>query len=103
MSDSEDEILLSSSATKYYILEIEQKRRKLCAHPINNERYVFGEFHHLYKDLRQHPTKFAEYMRMKISTFDYLLSKIEDSLHKRWRNCHGRPILQEERLMITIR
>lgn len=101
MNDSEDEMFFSSSVVNYYILKTSDRKRKFCAHPLNTRRYMFGEFHHLYKQLRQHPAKFMEYMRMKIETFDYILSYIK--IEKTWRNCHSRPILSEERLMITIR
>lgn len=102
MCDSEDEMLFSSAVT-YYIVESARKKRKYSAHPINTHRHVFGEFHHLYKELRQHPAKFFEYMRMEIETFEYISLLISDRIQKRWSNCHSRPILTEERLMITIR
>ena len=73
------------------------------AHPINRKRHAFGEFHHLYPDQRKHPQKFFEYMRMTIETFDYILSKISSAVNKKWCNCHARPIINEERLMVTIR
>ena len=102
MSDFEKEVLLSTSA-KYYILESAPKKRAFSAHPINVDREIFGEFHHLYTQLKQHPPKFKEYMRMTVETFDYVLSHISDRSEKDWRNCHTRPIVPEERLMITIR
>lgn len=74
MSDSEEEdLLLTSNAVKCYLLG--RRERECCAHPINAERNVFGEYHHLYSDLRQHPIKFFEYMRMQIETFDYITVK----------------------------
>lgn len=103
MSDSEEEILLSSSAVKYYIAKSLNKKGKISAHPINTQRYEFGEFHHLFKQLRDHPEKFIEYMRMNIQTFDYILAHISNRIQKVYRNCHSRPILPEERLMVTVR
>ena len=82
MSDSEEELLLSSSAVKWYIGSLRSKR-KYSTHPINTNRYEFGEFHHLYNDLRKYPQKFFEYMRMNIETFDYILSKISDKIKKK--------------------
>lgn len=78
MSDSEEELLLASSAVTYCILKRAGKYRRFSAHPINTRRYMLGEFHHLYKQLREHPAKFMEYMRMRIETFDYILSHISD-------------------------
>lgn len=103
MSDSEEELLLSSNSAKWYIAKSMRNRRKYCAHPINTTRFVFGEFHHLYNDLRKYPQKFFDYMRMESDTFDYILLKISDMLQQNWCNCHARPISVEERLMITIR
>lgn len=47
MSDSEEELLLFSSAVKWYIGSL---RRKYCVHSINTNRYEFGEFHYLYNE-----------------------------------------------------
>lgn len=103
MSDSEEELLLSSNSAKWYIEYHMRKKREYCAHPINTVRLKFGEFHHLYNHLRKYPSKFFEYMRMMPQTFDYILSNISEEIEKKWCNCHARPILPEERLMITIR
>lgn len=79
MSNSEEEdLILASNAVKHYLLGC--TKREYSAHPIIVERNVFGEYHHLYKDLRLHPTKLYNYMRMKNETFDYILSRISDSL-----------------------
>ncbi|KAL7295054.1 hypothetical protein TKK_0011652 [Trichogramma kaykai] len=40
---------------------------------------------------------------MTLTTFDYILSKIEGRLQKNWCNLHPYPILPEERLVLTIR
>lgn len=63
----------------------------------------YGEFHHLYNDLRQDPVRFFDYMRMKIETFDYILNVFGDKLNKNYQNCHRQPIGSEERLMVTLR
>ena len=79
------------------------EQRRYSTHPLNKRRNVSGEFHHLYTDLREHPDKFFNYMRMSVETFDYIVFMTYGSLSKKWRNCHGRPIMTEERLMLTIR
>lgn len=53
--------------------------------------------------LRKYDDKFKQYTRMKVETFDYILSKIEDDLTKDWCNLHNRPILPEEQLIVTSR
>lgn len=103
MSDSEDEfIMLDSAICKYFIMK-NSRIRTCCAHPINTKRWEFGEFHHLYEDLRLDDERFFGYMRMRIETFDYICSKVHTKLDKKWNNCHARPILSEERLMLTFR
>uniref|UniRef100_A0ABD2WA75 DDE Tnp4 domain-containing protein n=1 Tax=Trichogramma kaykai TaxID=54128 RepID=A0ABD2WA75_9HYME len=42
-------------------------------------------------------------MRMDVDTFDYILSKIERYLVKKWCNLHTDPILPEQRLVVCIR
>lgn len=77
------------------------RESECTAQPINTERNSLGEYHRLYEDLRQRPTKFAEYTR--IETFDYLLISISGKLQKKCHSFHGRPILQEERFILTLR
>lgn len=72
-------------------------------HEINQNRRTFGEYHHLFPILKRHPSKFKEYTRMKINTFNYILSQVEKDLQKNWCNLHQQPILAEEQLVITIR
>ncbi|KAJ4449246.1 hypothetical protein ANN_00643, partial [Periplaneta americana] len=79
-----------------------RKRREFGVHPINRERGIFGEFHHLYGELRRFPDRFFEYSRMSIQTFDFLLNKIKARLQKQVTNFQ-RPISPTERLTITLR
>ncbi len=78
MPDFEEEILLCSCASKFYLLQ--DRKLKYCTHQMYIEKNKFGEFHHLYNDLRQYPPKFFEYMRMKVETFDYILKVISKKL-----------------------
>lgn len=75
--------------------------RSFSVHPLNKQRKRFGEFHHLYADLRDHPSKFFEYTRMSISTYDFILLKISKRIQK--KNTASLPITPAERLFITIR
>ena len=45
-------------------------------HEENMLRNTKGEFMILYKQLREHEDRFAEYLRMSNKTFDLLLNKI---------------------------
>lgn len=99
-SSDEDDILLSSSYRKWCLIK---NRRRKTIHPLNKKRSQFGEFHHLYNDLRKDKFRFFQYMRMSMETFDYILSKIGDKVNISWKNCHAQPIIVEERLMLTLR
>lgn len=100
-SSMEDIFLLLDST--YIRNVLMQKPPKIGIHPINRKRGKFGEFHHLYSDLRNDEKRFFEYMRMTPSTFDFILGKIRSEIVKNWQNCHLEPISIEERLVILIR
>lgn len=72
------------------------------AHEINKSREKCGEFFNLYEELRLYPTKFFEYTRMAVSTFDYILSKISAKITKEDTNFR-KSISPEEKLFITLR
>lgn len=82
------------------ILEVVKKAQ---VRDINKNRKPFSEYHHLFPLLKQHETKFQTYMRMKLSTFNYILSQIYDSLTKNWCNLHQDRIEPEEKLVVAIR
>ncbi|VVC99118.1 unnamed protein product, partial [Leptidea sinapis] len=71
-------------------------------HEINKNREQCGEFYNLYEKMRLYPTKFFEYTRMPISTFDYILSKISDKITKEDTNFR-KSISPKEKLFITLR
>ena len=56
----------------------------------------------MFRVLRKNELKFVQYTRMSISTFDYILSKVQDVLEKQTTNWR-KPICAEERLLVTIR
>lgn len=95
-SSGEEFVLLDSSLTKF-------RKKKLSVHPINTERTQYGEYYHLFKQLRRDPERFFQYTRMTEDTFNYILEKVEHRLTKNWCNLHRQPILPEERLVITLR
>lgn len=53
---------------------------------MNQCRGTYGEFHHVYKDLRQHPDRFFKFLRMSVETFDFLVSKIMNRITKKTTN-----------------
>jgi hypothetical protein len=66
------------------------------------ERMKFGEFHHLYRQLRTSPNLFHNYCRMLPTTFDYIVNAIKSEIRYKPTNFQ-RPISVEERLMLTLR
>lgn len=71
---------------------------------MNRKRKEYGSYYHLFeKDIKFDEHKFYDYTRMTQETFNYILSKIEHRLIKRWCNWHVQPISPEERLLVTIR
>lgn len=52
--------------------------RKFGIHLIIRQRQIFGEYHHLFPQLKMHPDKFFEYMRMNLSTFNRLKGLIHN-------------------------
>lgn len=101
MEELEEALLLESNATKWFLMY--NNDREFQVHPVNMEREDYGEFHHLYKKLRNFPDRFFQYLRMGIHTFDYIKDLVSPKLQKNWCNLHSDPITQEERLVVTLR
>lgn len=91
----------NSSLKLWYLLT--RGNRSEGINVINQSRDVHGEFHHLFRELREDPVKFQEYFRMSMNTFDYLLEKIQHKLTKKWTNFILNPIMPTERLAVTLR
>lgn len=73
-------------------------RREQWVHPINLKRDIRG----FIDELRADPSKFYNYCRMKIATFDYILDLIKNKIEKQNTN-YRKSISPEERLFITLR
>ena len=54
-----------------------KNKRKHWIYPINSEREKYGEFHHLFEELRRDESRFFSYIGMKPVIFDSLHSLIE--------------------------
>lgn len=79
-----------------------RRNRLIWVHPINEMRKEVGIFYTLFKQLRQDDTKFFNYFRMSITSFDELHGRIKDSIQRKntkMRNC----IQPVEMLAITLR
>lgn len=98
MSSSSDDEILSAN----FYLKLLQKKR-VGVHKINRGRRNFGEYHHLFPQLKLNRERFFQYMRMELHTFNYILQKIQNRISKSWCNLHQQPIFEEERLVICLR
>ena len=78
---SEDEFMLLDSSL--LLSSVKKSVTHGPVHPLNRERRHFGEYHHLFCGLKKDPSRFHEYTRMSIDTFQYILTKIEHRLIKK--------------------
>lgn len=102
LSSAQRKMLLSESlAFKLYTLKKKRKRNSINQ-ILFKDRFEFGEFHHLYCELRSNEKLFHTYTRMTISTFDYIKKAIEHECYHITTNFKV-PISVEERLLITLR
>lgn len=69
---------------------------------MNKTRYEFGEFHHIYNELRRDSERFFNFLRMSRETFDFISSKLKFKLTKGTIN-FKKPISATERLYVTLR
>ena len=82
--------------------QMQQVRRMMWVHPINEMRMEKWEFYILYPDLRHFPPKFFNMYRMSVPKFDALLKKVAPKLQKKW-TIMWEPLSVEQRLIITLR
>lgn len=99
-SDSDDEILLDNFALKFLLL---RRNRKCNVHDVNKKRKELGEYYQLFKELKNHPDRLFDYIRMDLTTFNYILENVSPQISVNWTNFNRTPIGVEERLVITIR
>jgi hypothetical protein len=89
---SEDAALLIASENSHLKL----KRERGGVHEISQLREQYGEYHHLFPQLKADRERFFQYFRMDIETFTYTFGKIEHRLIKNWCNLNQQKILSEE-------
>lgn len=76
--------------------------RRMWVHPLLEKREDLGAFYLLFDELRQYETKFFNYFRMSISSFDEMHAQLKDCLQRqntKMRNC----IQPVEMIAITLR
>jgi len=68
-------LLLENSFLRNHLRR--NKRKRIGVHEMNKKRNKFGEFHHIYNDLRIDNDRFFNFLHMSVETFDFILSKIK--------------------------
>ena len=86
---SEDAVLLLIASEN---IHLNLKRERSRFHEINQVRGQYGEYHHVFPQLKADGERFFQYFRMDIETFTYFLGKIEHRLIN-WCNLHQQKIL----------
>ncbi|XP_044151430.1 protein ALP1-like [Bufo gargarizans] len=79
-----------------------KRRRRYWVHPITSCRMTRGVYSTLYQELRKHPVKFAEYLRVSVASFDDLSQRLRRRLRRKDTKFR-RSVTPEERLMVTLR
>jgi len=82
---SEDAALLLIASENVHL---KLKRERSGVHEINKLRGQYGEYHHLFPQLKEDGEWFFQYFRMDIEMFTYILGKTEHCLIKNWCNLH---------------
>jgi len=73
-------VAMENFVRMYLLLDGPTRKRKHWVHPINSDRSLYGEYHHLFEDLRKDESRFFSYLRMKTATFDKLHSLLEGKI-----------------------
>jgi hypothetical protein len=75
---------MENSLVKLKILQKLKKKRRIRqkTHVIYWNKLIYGEFHHLYPQLRADEKPFRQYTRMTINTFDYIVEKIHAACYQ---------------------
>lgn len=96
--------MLTDRQRKLIALVILRRRRerKEWVHSINEKRTSYGEFHHLFNELRQDTCRFYKYFRMTPDIFDDLLKQVNPLIRRKDTN-YRTAISSSERLAITLR
>ncbi|XP_071572651.1 uncharacterized protein [Temnothorax nylanderi] len=98
--DTDDYIALIAVITCYKILRKRKRNNKrLWVRPIYAARPQFGDFEHLFQELKEDPVMFFKYTRMNVSTF----YKLVDLLRPHVQKNNWRALPAEQRILIMLR
>lgn len=103
MAEPERVLLFENAVLKLKVLrKLAKRKKKRSPHEIFRNRLIFGEFHHLYQQLRADSNAFRQYTRMAPATFDLIVEAIRDECYHCTTNFQ-KSITVEERLLLTLR
>ncbi|XP_071555013.1 uncharacterized protein [Temnothorax nylanderi] len=100
--DTDDWIIYAVLIAASYVLlrrRKQFKKKRLWVRPIYRRRPQFGDFQHLFQELKEDAIMFFKYTRMNLLTFNKLLDIMRPHLEKR----NWRALPAEQRLIITLR
>ena len=75
-------------------------RRKVWVHDINMQRKKKGEFHHLVKELEEHPNRYEMYFRMTKEEFYFLHDLIKGDIKQETRNSEKQSVRKKNWLYV---
>ncbi|XP_056384055.1 uncharacterized protein LOC130277410 [Hyla sarda] len=85
--------------SEYY--ERRHHHRRYWFHAITAAQMTHGVHSTWYVELRQHPEKFSGYLRMTVQTFDDLLQRISEKIHRQDTHLR-RSISSDEHLIVSL-
>lgn len=104
--DSSDDDLIIIIAAAYKLLQKRKKKkrrpRQYWVHDLYLSRQKEGEFHTIFRRLKDDPENFLKYFRMSLNKFEDLLNLLREHLQRKntkWRHS----ICPEERLAFCLR
>jgi len=59
-----------------------KNERQYWMHPILAVRYLEGSFYTLFEKLKSHDSKFFNYFRMSVTTFEFIVMRLSDRIKK---------------------
>lgn len=98
--DTYDYIYITLISSYIFLRKRKQnKKKRLWVRPIYVRRPLFGDFQHLFQELKEDAIMFFKYTRMNLVTFNKLLDILRSHLEKR----NWRALPAEQRLIIMLR
>ena len=64
----------------YFRRRYRKRAREYCVHPFLTVRYMEGSFYTLFEKPRNHDSKFYNYFRMSIHSFDILVDRVTNTV-----------------------